>query len=200
MKKQEKWVAQTFQDYRIDLLSNGAQATFTFFLKTFLNILFCYGLCSLDTRRSKKSGIFVVSSLWRYLWLYNVSVALILYSCKSFFKTSHLVICGWNYQECNLEEVAEEEEAPPSKSSKDKKANGPDAGKAPSLVFKITSRVPYKTVLKGTVGICSPGMLKIILIFNMLWELTRNSGCLQLIVLLSWRLKVWQTRQNGWIN
>ena len=33
------------------------------------------------------------------------------------------------------------------KSSKDKKANGPDSGKG--LVFKITSKVPYKTVLKG---------------------------------------------------
>jgi dynamin GTPase len=48
-------------------------------------------------------------------------------------------------QECNLEEVEEEE---PSKSSKDsKKANGPE--KTPSLVFKITNRVAYKTVLKG---------------------------------------------------
>lgn len=51
-------------------------------------------------------------------------------------------------EECNLEEVSEEEE-PPAKSSKDKKANGPDAGKAPNLVFKMTSRVPYKTVLKA---------------------------------------------------
>ncbi|KAK4490018.1 hypothetical protein RD792_000672 [Penstemon davidsonii] len=51
-------------------------------------------------------------------------------------------------EECNLEEVPIEEEAP-SKSSKDKKANGPDAGKGPSLLFKITSRVPYKTVLKA---------------------------------------------------
>jgi dynamin 1/3 len=47
-------------------------------------------------------------------------------------------------QECNLEEVEEEL----SKSSKDsKKANGPE--KTPSLVFKITNRVAYKTVLKG---------------------------------------------------
>lgn len=54
-------------------------------------------------------------------------------------------------QECILEEVTDEEEAPaPTKSSKDKKANGPDVAKAPNLVFKITSRVPYKTVLKGT--------------------------------------------------
>ncbi|KAH6835995.1 dynamin-like 3 [Perilla frutescens var. hirtella] len=52
-------------------------------------------------------------------------------------------------EECNLEEVSEEEEAPPTKSSKDKKANGPDAGKAPSLLFKLTSRVQYKTVLKA---------------------------------------------------
>ncbi|VAI84800.1 unnamed protein product [Triticum turgidum subsp. durum] len=48
-------------------------------------------------------------------------------------------------EECNLEEVDEEE---PSKSLKDsKKANGPEKG--PSLVFKITNRVAYKTVLKA---------------------------------------------------
>lgn len=60
---------------------------------------------------------------------------------------SHVIIM----QECNIEEVSDEEEppAPPAKSSKDKKANGPDSGKAPSLVFKLTSKVPYKTVLKG---------------------------------------------------
>ncbi|KAH7568404.1 hypothetical protein JRO89_XS07G0293900 [Xanthoceras sorbifolium] len=51
-------------------------------------------------------------------------------------------------EECNIEEVSDEEE-PPAKSSKDKKANGPDSAKAPSLVFKITSKVPYKTVLKA---------------------------------------------------
>ncbi|GMY04890.1 dynamin-2A isoform X1 [Fagus crenata] len=51
-------------------------------------------------------------------------------------------------EECNIEEIADEEEAP-SKSSKSKKANGPDSGKGPSLVFKITSKVPYKTVLKA---------------------------------------------------
>lgn len=59
------------------------------------------------------------------------------------------------YQECNLEEVSEEEEAPPTKSSKDKKANGPDAAKTPGLSFKLTSRVQYKTVLKGTCSIFS---------------------------------------------
>ncbi|AQK83481.1 Dynamin-2A [Zea mays] len=48
-------------------------------------------------------------------------------------------------EECNLEEVEEEE---PSKSSKDsKKANGSE--KISSLVFKITNRVAYKTVLKA---------------------------------------------------
>ncbi|KAF7824914.1 dynamin-2B-like [Senna tora] len=49
-------------------------------------------------------------------------------------------------EECNIEEISEED--PPSKSSKDKKSNGPDPGKA-NLVFKITSRIPYKTVLKA---------------------------------------------------
>ncbi|OAY23841.1 dynamin-2A [Manihot esculenta] len=50
-------------------------------------------------------------------------------------------------EECNIEEVPDDGE-PPAKSSKDKKANGP-ASTAPSLVFKITSKVPYKTVLKA---------------------------------------------------
>ncbi|XP_039037036.1 dynamin-2B-like [Hibiscus syriacus] len=49
-------------------------------------------------------------------------------------------------EECSIEEVQDEEEPAP-KSSKDKKANGPD--KQPSLMFKITSTVPYKTVLKA---------------------------------------------------
>ncbi|XP_066322561.1 dynamin-2A-like [Miscanthus floridulus] len=48
-------------------------------------------------------------------------------------------------EECNLEEIEEEEI---SKSSKDsKKANGQEKG--PSLVFKITNRVAYKSVLKA---------------------------------------------------
>ncbi|KAJ7967947.1 Dynamin-like [Quillaja saponaria] len=51
-------------------------------------------------------------------------------------------------EECTIEEISDDEEAP-SKSSKDKKANGPDSGKGSNLVFKITSRVPYKTVLKA---------------------------------------------------
>lgn len=63
---------------------------------------------------------------------------------------NQLVYYGSYYQECNLEEVSEEEESPPTKSSKDKKASGRDAGKGPSLAFKLTSRVQYKTVLKGS--------------------------------------------------
>ncbi|KAA3468438.1 dynamin-2A-like [Gossypium australe] len=51
---------------------------------------------------------------------------------------------GWS-RRC-IEEIPDEEEPAP-KSSKDKKANGSD--KQPSLVFKITSKVPYKTVLKA---------------------------------------------------
>ncbi|KAF3791358.1 Dynamin-2B [Nymphaea thermarum] len=55
-----------------------------------------------------------------------------------------------NLEECNIEEIPDDSaEEPPSKSSKDKKKdNGPDS-KAPSLAFKITSKVPYKTVLKA---------------------------------------------------
>ncbi|MCL7023439.1 hypothetical protein MKW94_020493 [Papaver nudicaule] len=49
-------------------------------------------------------------------------------------------------EECNIEELSEEEEAP-SKSSKDKKSN--DSSKGSNLLFKITSKVPYKTVLKA---------------------------------------------------
>ncbi|KAL8162613.1 hypothetical protein V2J09_014102 [Rumex salicifolius] len=51
-------------------------------------------------------------------------------------------------EECNIEEVSEEEESS-TKSSKDKKANGAESSKAQSLVFKLTSKVPYKTVLKA---------------------------------------------------
>ncbi|CAI9294200.1 unnamed protein product [Lactuca saligna] len=48
-------------------------------------------------------------------------------------------------EECVVEEVEEEE--PPAKSSKDKKSKVEE--KPPSLVFKITSKVAYKTVLKA---------------------------------------------------
>nr|BAF00882.1 putative phragmoplastin [Arabidopsis thaliana] len=48
---------------------------------------------------------------------------------------------------CTIEEIPEDE-VEKSKSSKDKKANGPDS-KGPGLVFKITCKVPYKTVLKA---------------------------------------------------
>eukprot|EP01018_Ginkgo_biloba_P023934 Gb_31570 [translate_table: standard] len=56
-------------------------------------------------------------------------------------------------EECIIEEVPDDSPTdPPAKSSsKDsKKANGPDSGKAAaSLVFKISTKVPYKTVLKA---------------------------------------------------
>ncbi|XP_076950839.1 dynamin-2A-like [Bidens hawaiensis] len=48
-------------------------------------------------------------------------------------------------EECNIEEIEEEE--PPAKSSKDKKSKSEE--KAPSLAFKIMSKVAYKTVLKS---------------------------------------------------
>ncbi|KDP42490.1 hypothetical protein JCGZ_00287 [Jatropha curcas] len=53
-----------------------------------------------------------------------------------------------NLEECNIEELSEDEETS-SKSSKEKKANGPSSEKGAGLVFKITCRVPYKTVLKA---------------------------------------------------
>ncbi|KAI4296151.1 hypothetical protein L6164_036133 [Bauhinia variegata] len=51
-------------------------------------------------------------------------------------------------EECNIEEMSDDDEAS-GKSSKDKKANGPDSGKGSNLIFKITSKVPYKTVMKA---------------------------------------------------
>ncbi|KAL2339332.1 hypothetical protein Fmac_013778 [Flemingia macrophylla] len=51
-------------------------------------------------------------------------------------------------EECNIDEISDDDEGP-IKSSKDKKSNGPDSGKASNLIFKITSRVPYKTVMKA---------------------------------------------------
>lgn len=53
---------------------------------------------------------------------YNIVSLLILVIGHHIF-----LFIGWFVQECNLEEVSDEE--PPSKSSKDKKANGPDSGK-----------------------------------------------------------------------
>ena len=55
---------------------------------------------------------------------------------------------GCTNQECNIDEISDDDEAS-TKSSKDKKSNGPDSGKASNLIFKITSKVPYKTVMKG---------------------------------------------------
>ena len=54
-----------------------------------------------------------------------------------------------NLQDCNLEEILDDEDPP--RSSKDaKKANMLDTGKDASLMFKITHKVAYKNVLKGT--------------------------------------------------
>ncbi|KAG2262179.1 hypothetical protein Bca4012_013165 [Brassica carinata] len=50
-------------------------------------------------------------------------------------------------EECSIEEISDDD-GEKSKSSKDKKSNGPDS-KGSGLVFKITCRVPYKTVLKA---------------------------------------------------
>ncbi|XP_028804056.1 dynamin-2B-like [Neltuma alba] len=50
-------------------------------------------------------------------------------------------------EECNIEETSDDDA--PAKGSKDKKADGADSGKSPSLIFKITSKVPYKTVMKS---------------------------------------------------
>ncbi|KAJ6801385.1 dynamin-2A-like [Iris pallida] len=51
-------------------------------------------------------------------------------------------------EECNIEEISDEEEF--SKSSKDsKKKGGDDSGKGSSRMFKITNKVPYKSVLKA---------------------------------------------------
>ncbi|KAG4378237.1 hypothetical protein GLYMA_17G001500v4 [Glycine max] len=51
-------------------------------------------------------------------------------------------------EECNIDEIPDDDEAS-TKNSKDKKSNGPDSGKASNLIFKITSKVPYKTVMKS---------------------------------------------------
>jgi len=62
-----------------------------------------------------------------------------------------VITCGYVLQECNIEEIDEDE---PSKSSKDsKKKVGDDSGKGSGLMFKITSKVQYKTVLKGNLFI-----------------------------------------------
>ncbi|CBI32931.3 unnamed protein product, partial [Vitis vinifera] len=62
---------------------------------------------------------------------------------KCYDMASPYCMCHLEY---NIEEIANEDEPPP-KSSKSKKENGPE--KSPNLVFKITSKVPYKTVLKA---------------------------------------------------
>ncbi|XP_060167564.1 dynamin-2A [Lycium barbarum] len=90
-------------------------------------------------KSDKKSG-------WSKRWfVLNEKTGKLGYTKKQEERHFHGVI---TLEECNLEEVSEEDEAP-SKSLKDKKATGPDGGKGPSLVFKLTSRVQYKTILKA---------------------------------------------------
>lgn len=89
-------------------------------------------------KSAKKNG-------WSRRWfVLNEKTGKLGYTKKQEERHFHGVI---TLEECNIEE-SDEEEAPPPKSSKDKKANGPDS-KTPSLVIKITSKVPYKTVLKA---------------------------------------------------
>lgn len=59
-----------------------------------------------------------------------------------------------NMQDCVLEEVLDDED-PPRSSKDNKKVHVADMGKDPSLVFKITHKIAYKNVLKGTFGIYS---------------------------------------------
>ncbi|KAF7127937.1 hypothetical protein RHSIM_Rhsim11G0118400 [Rhododendron simsii] len=90
-------------------------------------------------KSAKKNG-------WSRRWfVLNEKTGKLGYTKKQEERHFHGVI---TLEECNIEEASDEEEAPPPKSSKDKKANGPDS-KTPSLVIKITSKVPYKTVLKA---------------------------------------------------
>ncbi|KAK7281365.1 hypothetical protein RIF29_09297 [Crotalaria pallida] len=86
----------------------------------------------------EKSDRMQDSALFRQLWVWKYASA--------FQEGYDNLKLACQKEECNIEEVTEED--PPSKSSKDKKSNGPYSGKV-NLVFKITSRVPYKTVLKG---------------------------------------------------
>ncbi|KAJ6884517.1 hypothetical protein NC652_031502 [Populus alba x Populus x berolinensis] len=97
-----------------------------------------YNTCRVEDKSAKTNG-------WRKRWfVLNEKTGKLGYTKKQEERHFRGVI---TLEECNIEEVPDEEEPPP-KSSKDKKANGPDA-KAPSLIFKITSKVPYKTVLKA---------------------------------------------------
>ncbi|KAH7519749.1 hypothetical protein FEM48_Zijuj08G0070200 [Ziziphus jujuba var. spinosa] len=106
-----------------------------------LSIIFIFWLCLgfLLKKSAKTNG-------WSRRWfVLNEKTGKLGYTKKQEERHFRGVI---SLEECNIEEVSDEED-PPSKSSKDKKANGPDSGKATSLVFKITSKVAYKTVLKA---------------------------------------------------
>lgn len=57
-----------------------------------------------------------------------------------------IIIFIFSIQDCTIEEVSDDDETS-SKSGKNKKSNGPD--KSSNLMFKLTTKIPYKTVLKG---------------------------------------------------
>ncbi|KAM3377789.1 dynamin-2A [Capsicum galapagoense] len=90
-------------------------------------------------KSDKKSG-------WSKRWfVLNDKTGKLGYTKKQEERHFHGVI---SLEECNLEESSEEGDGS-SKSSKDKKAIGPDGGTGPSLTFKLTNRVQYKTILKA---------------------------------------------------
>lgn len=64
-------------------------------------------------------------------------------------RVKHLIwSCVW--QECFLEDGAHEEQAPAvKKSSKDKKSANGQVNSEANLMFKLSHKVPYKTVFKG---------------------------------------------------
>uniref|UniRef100_A0A0A9G3V3 dynamin GTPase n=1 Tax=Arundo donax TaxID=35708 RepID=A0A0A9G3V3_ARUDO len=53
-----------------------------------------------------------------------------------------------NLEDCNIEEILDDGD-PPRSSKESKKANAPDIGKDPCLMFKITHKIAYKNVLKA---------------------------------------------------
>ncbi|PKI74926.1 hypothetical protein CRG98_004698 [Punica granatum] len=89
----------------------------------------------------KKSG---KTNGWSRRWfVLNEKTAKLMYAKK---QEDRLFRGTITLAECSIEEASDDEEGS-SKRSKDKKSNGPDSSKG--LVFKITSKVPYKTVMKA---------------------------------------------------
>ena len=57
----------------------------------------------------------------------------------------------WVLQECVVEDIVAAEELPPGSASSDPLRGGSAQPSAQSLAFKISNKVPYKTVVKGKV-------------------------------------------------